>query len=59
MSLFLVWISGSGGDFVQGYLHQEIWWLSCSAERNHLLIGNCARGHYENNFSEIILNLDQ
>ena len=35
----------------------EPWQLSCLAERNHL--GNFGRGHYENNFCEIILNLDQ
>ena len=35
----------------------ELWWTSCSAERNHL--GNFGKGQYEEHFCYIILNLDQ
>ena len=35
----------------------ELCWLSCLAERNHLV--NYGRGHYEKRFCEIILNLNQ
>ena len=37
--------------------YQELWWTFCSAERNHLC--NFGKGHYEKQFCEIILNLDQ
>ena len=36
----------------------QLWWQSCLAERNHI-IGNFGRGHYEEHFCKIILNLDQ
>ena len=35
----------------------ELWQPLCSAERNHL--GNFDRRHQEEQFSEIILDLDQ
>ena len=35
----------------------ELWRPFCSVERNHL--GNFCRGYYEEQFREIILNLDQ
>ena len=35
----------------------ELWHPFCSAERNHLF--NFGRGYYEEQFCEIILNLDQ
>ena len=35
----------------------ELWWPLCSAERNHLC--NFGRRHHEEQFCEIILNLDQ
>ena len=35
----------------------QLWWPSCLAERNHL--GNLGRGHYKENFCEMILNLDK
>ena len=35
----------------------ELWWHFCSVERNHL--GNFGREYYEEQFCEIILNLDQ
>ena len=35
----------------------ELWWPLCSAEWNNLC--NFGRGHHEEHFSEIILNLDQ
>ena len=35
----------------------ELWPPFCSAEQNHLC--NFGRGHYEKQFCEIILNLDQ
>ena len=35
----------------------ELWHLFCSAEGNHLC--NFGKGHYEEQFCEIILNLDQ
>ena len=35
----------------------ELWLPSCSAERNHLY--NFGRGFHEEQFCEIILNLDQ
>ena len=38
-------------------LYLQLWQPSCSAEQNHL--GKFGRGHYEEHFCEIILNLDQ
>ena len=35
----------------------ELWWSFCSAERNHLC--NFGKGYHEEQFCEIILNLDQ
>ena len=35
----------------------ELWWPFCSGEQNHLC--NFGRGYYEEQFYEIILNLDQ
>ena len=35
----------------------ELWWPFCSTERNHLF--KFSRGYYEEQFCEIILNLDQ
>ena len=35
----------------------ELWWPFCSAEQNHLC--NFGRGYQEEQFCEIILNLDQ
>ena len=35
----------------------ELWWPFCFAEQNHLRY--FGRGHHEENFCEIILNLDQ
>ena len=35
----------------------ELWQPFCSADQNHLC--NIGRGHYEEHFCEIILNLDQ
>ena len=35
----------------------ELWWLFSPAQPNHLC--NFGRGHYDEHFSEIILNLDQ
>ena len=35
----------------------ELWWPFCSAEQNHLF--NFGRGYQEEQFCEIILNLDQ
>ena len=35
----------------------ELWWPFCSAERNHLC--NFGKVYYEEQFCEIILNLDQ
>ena len=35
----------------------ELWWPFCSGECNHLC--NFGRGYQEDQFSEIILNLDQ
>ena len=35
----------------------ELWWPFCSAKQNHLC--NFGRGYYEEQFCEIILNLDQ
>ena len=35
----------------------QLWRPLCSAEQNHL--GNFGRGHFEEHFCEIILNLDQ
>ena len=35
----------------------ELWWPICSAEQNHVC--NFGRGYYEEQFCEIILNLDQ
>ena len=34
----------------------ELWWPFCSVQPNHLC--NLGRGHYEENFCKIILNLD-
>ena len=34
----------------------ELWWSLCSAEQNPLR--NFGRGHYEEQFSELILNLN-
>ena len=36
---------GSGGDVVCKSSYLELWWPSCSAERNNLC--NFGRGHYE------------
>ena len=35
----------------------ELWWLICSAERNHLC--SFEPGHYKEHFCDIIFNLDQ
>ena len=35
----------------------ELWWPFCSAEPNHLC--NFGRGYHEEQFCEIILNLDR
>ena len=35
----------------------ELWWPFCSAELNHLY--NFGRGYQEEQFCEVILNLDQ
>ena len=35
----------------------ELWWPFCSVEKNHL--HNFGRGHHEEQFSEIVLYLDQ
>ena len=35
----------------------ELWWPFCSVKQNHLC--NFGRGYYEEQFCEIILNLDQ
>ena len=35
----------------------ELWWPFCSVEPNHLC--NFGKGHYEEQFCEIILNLDK
>ena len=35
----------------------ELWWPFCSMEQN--LLCNFGRGHYEEQFCEFILNLDQ
>ena len=35
----------------------ELWWPFCSAERNHLC--NYGRGYQEEQFCEMVLNLDQ
>ena len=37
--------------------YQELWRRFCSGEQNHLC--NFGRGHYEEQFCEIILNLGQ
>ena len=52
-----------GGDFwpqgqnLKKKSHLELWWPFCSAEWNHLC--NFCKGHYEEQFCEIILNFDQ
>ena len=43
--------------FFKDISYIELWQPSCSAELNHL--GNFSRGHYEEHFCEIILNLEQ
>ena len=43
--------------FFKDISYLELWWPSCSAERNHLC--NFGRGYREEQFCEIILNLDQ
>ena len=35
----------------------ELWWPFCSVAQNHF--GNFGRGHNEEQFYEIILNMDQ
>ena len=35
----------------------DLWWPFCPAERNHLC--DFGKGHYDEQFCEIILNLDQ
>ena len=35
----------------------ELWWPFCSVAQNHF--GNFGRGHNEEQFCEIILNMDQ
>ena len=37
--------------------YQALWWPLCSAERNHMC--SFGRRHHEEQFCEIILNLDQ
>ena len=41
----------------KGISYLELWWPFCSAEQNHLC--SLGRGYYEQQFCEIILNLDQ
>ena len=41
----------------KGISYLELWLPFCSAERNHLC--KFGRGHYEEQFCKIILNLDQ
>ena len=41
----------------KGISYVELWLPFCSAELNHLC--NFGRGHYEKQFCELILNLDQ
>ena len=40
----------------KGISYLELWWPFCSAELNHLC--NFGRRRHEEQFSEIILNLD-
>ena len=41
----------------KGISYLELWQPFCSAEQNHM--HNFSRGYYEEQFREIILNLDQ
>ena len=36
VKLFWIWVSGLGGDVVWNISYLELWWPSCSMERNHL-----------------------
>ena len=45
------------GDVVLKSSYLELWQLSYSEEQNHLC--NFTKGHYEEQFCEIIFNLDQ
>ena len=46
---FCIWTSDSGD-----ISYPELWWASCLVP-----LDNLSRGHYEERFCEIILNLDQ
>ena len=41
----------------KGISYLELWWPLSSVEQNHLC--NFGRGYYEEQFCEIILNLDK
>ena len=57
VKLFIIWTSVSGGDVFKDISYLELWQPLCSAEWNHLC--NFGRWHHEEQFCEIILNLDQ
>ena len=48
---------GSFGPVVKEIFYFWFWWPFCSAKQNSLC--NFGRGHYEEHFCDIILNLDQ
>ena len=56
VKLFWFWTSGSG-DFIWRYFLSRALAAPFSAEQNHLC--NFGRGHHEEDFCELILNLDQ
>ena len=67
--LFRIWISNAGDVDKRHFSHSSrvhvlknisylvLWQPLCSAEQNHLC--NCGRVHHEEQFCEIIFNLDQ
>ena len=55
VKLYETWTSGLGD--VHRFSYLRLWRLFCSAERNHLC--NFGRGNQEDQFSEIISNVDQ
>ena len=57
VKLFWIWTSGSEGNVIKRHFLNRALAALCSVERNHLC--NFGRRHHEEQFCDIILNLDQ
>ena len=57
VKLFWIWTRGSGGNVLERHFFLEFWQPLCLVEQNHLC--KFGRRHHEEQFCEIILNLEQ